>query len=210
MSREATFEQWAPLAWKLAHKAFARYNGAFDSPEDAFQESAIGLLKAIDGYDPDRGARFVTYAWACCWRYLQRAVLAGRLVDVPANHTEALHPPQPCDSEYVTLARLALVIRPLPGYYRKGEWRTGDLEDRSEPNADPDRFDVLYSELRRLPGRYRTVLVQRFGIGVPRKTMAEVALMLGVSKERIRQLQNVALERLHKRRWRLRDAVAQT
>jgi RNA polymerase sigma-B factor len=57
-AREAVFEQFLPLARALVR----RYDSPHESSEDLMQVAAIGLLGAIDRFDPDRGDQFRSYA----------------------------------------------------------------------------------------------------------------------------------------------------
>jgi RNA polymerase sigma-B factor len=57
-AREALVERFLPLAFKLA----ARYRRGAEPLEDLRQVAAIGLLKAIDRYDPGRGTAFSSFA----------------------------------------------------------------------------------------------------------------------------------------------------
>ncbi|MEO3815474.1 SigB/SigF/SigG family RNA polymerase sigma factor [Plantactinospora sp. B24E8] len=56
--RDKTIEAWLPLANHLAH----RYSGRGEPTDDLTQTAAIGLIKAIDKYDPSRGVDFAGYA----------------------------------------------------------------------------------------------------------------------------------------------------
>ncbi|HEX6968682.1 MAG TPA: SigB/SigF/SigG family RNA polymerase sigma factor [Micromonosporaceae bacterium] len=56
--REQVIEAWLPLANHLAR----RYSGRGESPDDLAQTAAVGLIKAIDKFDPTRGMDFVRYA----------------------------------------------------------------------------------------------------------------------------------------------------
>ena len=56
--RDQLFERWMPLARQLARR-YGRTNEPF---EDLLQVASIGLLKALQGYDPDRGKAFSSYA----------------------------------------------------------------------------------------------------------------------------------------------------
>ncbi|GAA3763150.1 hypothetical protein GCM10022225_56210 [Plantactinospora mayteni] len=56
--RDRTIEAWLPLAHHLAH----RYTGRGEPTDDLTQTAAIGLIKAIDKYDPTRGVDFAGYA----------------------------------------------------------------------------------------------------------------------------------------------------
>jgi RNA polymerase sigma-B factor len=57
-ARDQLFERFRPLARKLAR----RYTGAHEPFEDLFQVASLGLLKAIDRFDPDRGFAFTSFA----------------------------------------------------------------------------------------------------------------------------------------------------
>jgi len=57
-AREELFERFRPLARKLA----ARYSSPHEPIEDLVQVAAVGLLGAIDRFDPDRGVRFPAFA----------------------------------------------------------------------------------------------------------------------------------------------------
>jgi RNA polymerase sigma-B factor len=56
--RDRTIEAWLPLAQHLAH----RYSGRGEPTDDLLQTAAVGLIKAVDKFDPDRGVDFAGYA----------------------------------------------------------------------------------------------------------------------------------------------------
>jgi RNA polymerase sigma-B factor len=56
--RERAIEAWLPLAHHLAH----RYSGRGEPTDDLIQTAAIGLIKAVDKFDPARGVDFAGYA----------------------------------------------------------------------------------------------------------------------------------------------------
>src|SRR4051812_43566397 len=56
--REELVERFLPLARSLA----LRYRGASEQLEDLIQVASLGLLKALDGFDPERGRSFIAYA----------------------------------------------------------------------------------------------------------------------------------------------------
>ena len=57
-ARDALVERFLPLAHYLAR----RYRGGGDHTDDLIQVASLGLLKAIDRFDPDRGIAFSSYA----------------------------------------------------------------------------------------------------------------------------------------------------
>jgi RNA polymerase sigma-B factor len=56
--RERAIEAWLPLARHLAH----RYSGRGEPTDDLIQTATVGLIKAVDKFDPDRGVDFAGYA----------------------------------------------------------------------------------------------------------------------------------------------------
>jgi RNA polymerase sigma-B factor len=58
IARERLVEHYLPLAYKLAR----RYRGAHEPVGDLRQVAALGLLKAINGFEPERGFKFASYA----------------------------------------------------------------------------------------------------------------------------------------------------
>src|SRR5215207_9390410 len=56
--RDRTIEAWLPLARHLAH----RYSGRGEPTDDLIQTATVGLIKAVDKFDPDRGVDFAGYA----------------------------------------------------------------------------------------------------------------------------------------------------
>jgi len=56
--RDRAIEAWLPLARHLAH----RYSGRGEPTDDLIQTATVGLIKAVDKYDPQRGVDFAGYA----------------------------------------------------------------------------------------------------------------------------------------------------
>ena len=76
------------------------------------------------------------------------------------------------------------------------------MPDESAPMPDDesdrsDAFDVVREAIKRLPQRWQDIICQHFGIGCPEKTLEEIGDREGVTRERIRQIQNMALLRLN-------------
>ena len=77
-----------PLVYSIAR----RYQHAPEPLEDLVQEGAIGLLKAIDGFDPDRGMCFSTYAFHLINRHITHYLRDyGYLIRQPARKQELNH-----------------------------------------------------------------------------------------------------------------------
>src|SRR5687768_5504108 len=57
--RDDTIEAWLPLVRHLAH----RYSGRGEPTDDLIQTATVGLIKAVDKFDPERGVDFAGYAF---------------------------------------------------------------------------------------------------------------------------------------------------
>lgn len=63
--------------------------------EDLVQFALIGLLKAIRGFDPDRGAKFSTYAMYCCWNEILKKLRKNQLPVFNIECSGSYSEPQP-------------------------------------------------------------------------------------------------------------------
>jgi RNA polymerase primary sigma factor len=159
--------------------------------EDLIHEGCLGLLKAIDRFDPTRGARFMTYA--AFWvrkRILDALAEQPRMVRVPRYQREKkgtfpreVRLDEPIDAERVqTLGEKLADSRLLPA---------------AETMIQHEAISRMRRELRSLSAREQAVLASRFGLaGEPAMTLLEVGNRLALSRERVRQIENEALTRL--------------
>jgi RNA polymerase primary sigma factor len=183
---------------------------------DLVQEGNSGLLQALDGFDPARGGRFSRYAYGCIRRAVRQAAAdQGRLVRIPPATAEAL------DRLRRAAARLAQGLGREPAAAELAEEvgttteRVARLQrlsspaplgglDRAEPGGWPADDAVLtavrvdvYAVLARLEARERRVLRLRFGLVDGRAcSLDEISRRLGLARERIRQIEREALDRL--------------
>jgi len=145
--------------------AVNRQNLGDVSFEEAVQVGREGLWHAIQGYDPQRGYQFSTYAYAAIVHQVWAAVKAH----CRANQSEH-------------------AIQEWAIFYR--HWEAGPAQQQVEQ----ERKASLHALVRRMPKRLRRVIQSRYGLaGKKRQTLAEVGRELGVCSERVRQLQVEAL-----------------
>ena len=203
-----------------------RYAQAHSSRMDLIQEGCCSLFRAVDGFDWRRGLLFRTYAvhWLNqAFRnylynhghtvrvpvYLQKALkgihqAASRLGDTRAAPQELAKHSDLDENLIATAIAAARSTYSLDAERSDEGARLRELlvdPAGSEPYR-PEQEDVSLEEglekaLDEIGDRERLVLSLRFGIGVDREyTLAEVARKLGVSVERVRQIQVRALSKL--------------
>jgi RNA polymerase primary sigma factor len=195
--------------------------------EDLIQLGALGLHRAVKGFDPDRQLRFSTYAtWWIRQSIAHALAEESRLVHVPeyvASRAAAIFrtqetlqselgrpatlaevadelgiPPRNVEETVATVREPASFERPIGDTDR----RLADTLPDGDPGPEARAEAVCLSEavaaaLDGLDPRDRLVLMLRFGIGHRRPhTLQEVATRLGVTRERVRQLEDAAIYRL--------------
>ncbi len=196
---------------------------------DLINEGNIGLMKAVEHFDPERGVRFSTYSAYWIKQSVKRCLSnQSRTVRVPIHMVEKIsklhqisqahserHNRPPTEKELaermeVTEAEVSTILRAqnravslnLP--FEDGE--SESLEDRLPDDKSPNPYAQLELQtsitrmcdmLDQLHERDSIILKERFGLdGQSPKTLEEVGKAFGVTRERIRQLQNEALVKL--------------
>lgn len=212
------------LVWTWAAK-YAAMTGL--DPTDLFQDGVIGLMRAVDRYDPDAGFRFSTYAVWWIRQAVQRSVAdKGKTVRVPAYVHEQLmrlaratrllwreNGARPtlamlaeelaCDREHVAflqgLATLVPVSLDAPTLDGEGEPLVETLAaDVPTPEALTEAAEVaaqVREALKALPKQMRDIVSRRHGIGGGRpETLERIGSSMGVTRERIRQIERKAMD----------------
>ncbi|MBY0230394.1 MAG: sigma-70 family RNA polymerase sigma factor [Gemmataceae bacterium] len=155
---------------KLIYRAVRRWSASPERADDLIGDCQVVLIQAVAAYNPWLGVRFSTYAVTCLMRALSR---------LSQKHAAD------------KLGR-SLPLESLPD----GEPRDAESEDTGGRPARIDEYFREGSDL--LSDREKSVLVRRFSLDESAKagTLEEVGRELGLSKERVRQVQASALEKL--------------
>jgi RNA polymerase sigma-B factor len=213
-ARAALVRRFLPLARHLAR----RYERSSESFDDLLQVASLGLLKAIDRFDPDRGAAFVSFAVPtilgeirryfrdCCWdvhvpRGTQERTLKVEEAQRKLTGDRGRAPSVAELAEYLELDREQVLDalsaaqaypRTSPGGEKVATYAEmiGDVDTRF---SLVDEGVTIGRALKHLSERERLILALRFGEDL---TQSEIAERIGVSQMQVSRLLRRALDQL--------------
>lgn len=167
--------------------AIARqYKGRGLSMDDLVSEGNLGLIKAAGKYDATRGLRFVNYAVVFVRQQIEKALKVEsseqRVESGKDGYSRSVDAPLGTKTNMSLLSVLVDSNSPLA--------------DERVYNSTVERA-VEYA-LRSLDERESQVVNAYFGIGQDHLTMAEIAVDMGLKRERVRQIRDRAIRRLRK------------
>ena len=165
-----------------------RYQGLGLDLMDLINEGNIGLYKAVTTYDPSKGAKFLPFAVHWIRAYITNAITdKSRVVRLPSNHKR---------DDFLSISGDATIGSEDDDYTLFGNMASETKTDKSD---DTDYLATKFATmLNRLNEKEKQVICLLFGIGSREHTQNEVALMFGLTEERVRQIKCEAIEKMRK------------
>lgn len=211
-----------------------RYSNRGLPLHDLIEEGNLGLMRAVEAFDPDQGARFSTYASWWIKQAIKRALInAVQPVHIPAYMVELIskwkrksreleeklgHPPtneELAKALEIQPRKMRMIKKAISAFQRpaqtevRGEDETVGiaelLQDPKTPQPEENVFkkddlNTIRHLLDTIDEREATILRLRYGLdGQEPLTLKEIGREIGLTRERVRQLEIEALDRLQKR-----------
>jgi RNA polymerase primary sigma factor len=205
------------------------YSGKGLGLQDLIEEGNLGLLRAVEGFDPAMGTRFSTYASYWIKQSIKRALInSGKTIRIPAYMVELLSKwrrasarlteelgRSPTPEEVARILglpkkKLPIIKKAIKIYnatpqtdQSEAGWTLSDMvmdERQLTPEdalVESDSLSHVMNMLETMDPREATVLRMRFGLdnNNPR-TLKEIGEQLGLTRERVRQIETEALNRM--------------
>jgi RNA polymerase primary sigma factor len=224
-------EQMIKANLRLVVKIARDYEGIGLPLLDLISEGNIGLMKAVERFDPSKGGKLSTYGSWWIKQSIKRALAnQSKTIRLPVHLVDKISKMrrtamrlqeelgrEPSDDELggelgISASRVAQMrlaaIRPASLDAPIGDEDSNNFAEVVQDEAADTPYEqleektvtrMLQEMVKTLDPREATILRARFGLdGGPERTLEEVGEKFGVTRERVRQIQNIALKKLRK------------
>src|SRR5436190_18990839 len=205
---------------------------------DLISEGNIGLMKAVERFDPAKGGKLSTYGSWWIKQSIKRALAnQSKTIRLPVHLVDKISKMrrtamrlqeelgrEPTDDELgdemgISASRVAQMrmaaVRPASLDAPIGDEDSNNFAEVVQDESADTPYEhlegktvtrMLREMVKTLDPRESTILSARFGLeGGPQKTLEEVGEKFGVTRERVRQIQNIALRKLRKMIEKMED-----
>ena len=194
LARDKLITSHMPLVEKMA-RTFARKSPGVE--QDALvSEGVVGLMTAVDKFAPDLGFRLATYA-----QFWVKASIQDFLVRYASTVRGGLSSK---DKREFFAGQRGMVVYSMNARLEEGgdEWGDSFIDEGALPDEMAEqaidgerRSKALHGAVKRLKPRERSIIKGRF-LSDEEVTLDTLGQRFGVSKERIRQIQNAELDKV--------------
>lgn len=167
---------------RLVSHIVRKYYAAAQNQDDLVSIGTIGLIKAVDTFDPDKGAHFATYASRC----LQNEILMHFRAQKKLSSEVSMQETIDTDREGNPLTYMDIIAE------------EDTIADDLDVKIQCDKVRSLVREL--LDAREREIISMRYGLsGAAPMPQRECAERLGISRSYVSRIEKAALEKLRSR-----------
>jgi len=165
---------------RLVAHIVKKYYANQKNQEDLMSVGTVGLIKAVDSFDVEKGARFATYAGKCVQNEILMYFRSQKKLGMEVSMNETID----IDKEGNPLTYIDVISTE--------DTIAEDLARRTESEAVRRLLDTV------LDTRERAILIRRYGLDNRRaETQREIAVRMGISRSYVSRIEKCALQKIH-------------
>lgn len=202
---------------RLVYSVVKKYKKSTDLEVDLLQEGSMGLIYAIDMFNPNQDIKFSTYSSWWIRQFISKNIFKQESsIHVPAaiqsSTNKAIYLFQEFKDVEIVAEKMDIPISKVYKFLSNSNYCAslnvpiGDDTEEEKINLIADRYSIetrheeknqVTSFLNHLDNREKMVIRMRYGIDVRREfTLDEVGITIGVTRERARQIEKNAIKKI--------------